>query len=233
MQTSNINTSYLEYNFVNGVKDVTDRELFTKTVSNKLNDTVMSAQDYILHLKEKYGSVKVKSVGKTQAELDAVGKAMGGSDVIIAPNMIEKMAANPELANAYETKIDAFFADEPRMQRIFAAKGLTYEVCGAVIHEDGTLTLICGGGDSPERVAEVNRINRERDEARALARKLYFQQSRQASQQRRDDYNAAVMKAYEEKMDIDIFYIWERLLKSQDFGMNTGILKALTKLNYL
>lgn len=231
METSSINSAYSNYNFVNGIRDVTDKELFTKTVSNKLNAASMTSQQYITHLKEKYGSVTIKSVGKTQPELDALGKTMGGSDVVIAPNMIEKMAANPELANAYESKIDAFFADEPRMQKIFAAKDLTYEVCGAVIHEDGTLTLICGGGDTPERVAEVNRINREKDEAKALARKLYFQQSQEAAQQRREDYNTAVMKAYEEKMDIDIFYIWERLLKSQDFGMNTGILKALMSLS--
>ena len=58
-----------------------------------------------------------------------------------------------------------------------ASVGLTFEPCGVVIHEDGTVTYICGGGDSPERVAEVNRINREKAEKQAEQQRLYLEQT--------------------------------------------------------
>lgn len=229
MITTNVNNTLLnsDYNASGGIKDVTDRELFAKIVNGKFNSAGVSTSEYISHLKQKYGSVTIKSVGRTQAELDAVGKSMGGSDVIIAPNMVEKMAADPELANYYESKIDKFFADEPKMQKIFAAKGLTYEVCGAVVHEDGTLTLICGGGDTPERVAQVNKINRERDEARSAQRKLYFEKSRQSAEQRRRDYKAAAEKEYEESLAANLYYVLKEQIKYAQPDTDANISKYL------
>ena len=87
---------------------------------------------------------------------------MGGRDVIIAPNIIQEMATDTEKANYYEGKIKYIFDNIPKYTREAAAMGLTFESCGIVIHEDGTVAHICGGGDPPERVAEVNRINAEK-----------------------------------------------------------------------
>ena len=53
-------------------------------------------EDYYSHLKEKYVVVRIESIGKDQKSLDKAGASMGGTDVVIAPNMLEKMAHDPE-----------------------------------------------------------------------------------------------------------------------------------------
>ena len=125
-------------------------------------DETSDVDAYLEHLKKKYGRVTIESVGKDQASLEKAGKRMSGSDVVIAPNILKEMAGDPKKAAYYEQKIDYFFTDVIPNGKAYAASiGLTFEPCGVVVHEDGTVTYICGG-DSPERVAEVNRINAEK-----------------------------------------------------------------------
>ena len=52
-----------------------------------------------------------------------------------------------------------------------AARGLVYDFEGVIVHEDGTVTTICGCSDSPERVAEVEREHKEKREKEAATRK--------------------------------------------------------------
>ena len=62
---------------------------------------------------------------------------MSGSDVVIAPNILEQMANDTEKAAYYEGKIDDFFLATPMLKASFAARGLDYQPCGVVIHEIG------------------------------------------------------------------------------------------------
>lgn len=141
---------------------------------------------YLEHLKQKYGRVTIESVGKDQASLERAGRRMCGNDVVIAPNILKEMASDPKKAAYYEQEIDRFFTDIIPKGKAFAASiGLTFEPCGVVVHEDGTVTYICGGGDSPERVAEVNRINAEKARKRAEQRRQYQEQATAAAAQRR------------------------------------------------
>lgn len=141
---------------------------------------------YLEHLKQKYGRVTIESVGKDQASLERAGRRMCGNDVVIAPNILKEMASDPKQAAYYEQEIDRFFTDIIPKGKAFAASiGLTFEPCGVVVHEDGTVTYICGGGDSPERVAEVNRINAEKARKRAEQRRQYQEQAAAAAAQRR------------------------------------------------
>lgn len=78
------------------------------------------------------------------------------------------MANDPEKAAYYEGKIDDFFEATPRLKASFATQGLDYQPCGVVVHEDGSVTYIGGCGDSPERVAEVNAINKAQREHKSL-----------------------------------------------------------------
>ena len=141
-------------------------------VSGKLEvsetDETSNVDAYMDHLKKKYGRVTIESIGKDQASLEKAGKRMNGNDVVIAPNILEDMAGDPKKAAYFEQKIDYFFTDIiPNGTAFAASMGLTFEPCGVVVHEDGTVTYICGGGDSPERVAEVNRINAEKAKKKA------------------------------------------------------------------
>lgn len=156
-----------------------------KNISEVSETTTPAADAYLKHLESKYGKVTIEDIGRDRESLEKAGKRMSGSDVFIAPNMLEKMARDPETAAYYEKKIDDFFEATPRLKAHFAAQGLTYEPCGVVVHKDGSVTYICGGGDTPERVAEVNRINRERDAKRAQRRQLSLEQSLAAAEQRR------------------------------------------------
>ena len=141
---------------------------------------------YKKHLENKYGQVTIQSVGKDQASLQKAGGRMNGNSVVIAPNILNEMASDPKKAAYYEQKIDYFFTDVIPNGKAFAASmGLTFEPCGVVVHEDGTVTYICGGGDSPERVAEVNRINAEKAKKKAEQQRQYQEQSAAAAAQRR------------------------------------------------
>lgn len=139
---------------------------------------------YTEYLRSKYGNVKIQNVGKDQQSLDKIGKSMSGNDVVIAPNILEQMANDPEKAAYYECKIDDFFNATPRLKASFAAQGLDYQPCGVVVHEDGSVTYISGCADSPERVAEVNAINKAKREKEAAQRKENIECSQEAAAER-------------------------------------------------
>lgn len=159
---------------------------FFAVLSSAKAASTSSVDEYTDYLKSKYGNVTIQSVGKDQKSLDAMGKSMGGNDVVIAPNILAEMATDPEKAAYYEQKIDYFFDSVvPRESASFAAKGLVFEPCGVVVHEDGTVTYISGCSDSPERVAEVNAINKAKEEKEAAQRKEILERSMEAAEERR------------------------------------------------
>ena len=123
---------------------------------------------------------------RDQESLEKAGRRMRDNDVVIAPNILEDMAGDPKKALYYEQKIDYFFHTViPQGNAICAARGLVFEPCGVVVHEDGTVTYICGCSDSPERVAEVNRINAEKARKKAEQRRQHQEQAAAAAAQRR------------------------------------------------
>ena len=151
---------------------------------------------YMEHLKKKYGQVTVESIGRDRESLEKAGKRMSGRDVVIAPNILRDMAGDPQTAAYYEQKIDYFFTDVIPNGKAYAASiGLTFEPCGVVVHKDGSVTYICGGGDPPERVAEVNRINAEKARKRAERRQQYQEQSAAAAAQRKAVWERAAETA--------------------------------------
>lgn len=161
----------------------------------EVKDTSTSkVDDYTEYLKSKYGNVTIQSVGKDQASLDRIGKSMSGSDVVIAPNILEKMANDSEKAAYYEKKIDDFFNATPRLNAWFAAKGLVYEPGGVVVHEDGSVTYISGCSDSPERVAKVNAENKEKREKEAKQRKEAIERSQEEAEERRQQIESYYSK---------------------------------------
>ena len=149
---------------------------------------------YTEYLRSKYGNVRIQNVGKDQQSLDRIGKSMSGSDVVIAPNILEQMANDTEKAAYYEGKIDDFFHATPMLKASFAAQGLDYQPCGVVIHEDGSVTYIGGCADSLERVAEVNAINKAKREKEAAQRKANMERSREAAEEQKRQVDIAYKK---------------------------------------
>lgn len=159
---------------------------FAKSLQTVQGSDTERVEEYTKHLRSKYGNVSIRNVGKDQRSLERAGKGMSGNDVIIAPNILEEMANDPKKAAYYEEKIDYFFdVVIPRGTAQCAARGLVFEPCGVVVHEDGTVTYISGCSDSPERVAEVNAINKAKREKRAAQRREYLEQSQEAAERRK------------------------------------------------
>nr|WP_304970500.1 DUF6033 family protein [uncultured Schaedlerella sp.] len=166
----------------------TERLQSTSAIKDKDTSRVDTYRKY---LEQKYGNVSIQSIGKDQQSLDRVGKSMRGNDVVIAPNILEQMANESEKAAYYERKIDDFFNATPRLKESFAAQGLDYQPCGVVIHEDGSVTYIGGCSDSPERVAEVNAINKVKQEKEAARRKSNLECSQKVAEERRQQMELA------------------------------------------
>ena len=176
-------------------KDVNKTDTNGTNFIDQLQKTGTSKVDaYTEYLKSKYGNMRIQSIGKDQQSLDRIGKSMGGSDVVIAPNILEQMANDSEKAAYYEGKIDDFFNATPMLTATFAAKGLVYEPGGVVVHEDGSVTYIGGCSDSPERVREVNEINKAKREKEAVQRKASLERSHEAAEERRRQIEIAYKK---------------------------------------
>lgn len=142
--------------------------------------------EYLDHLRSRFGNVRIESVAKDQKSLEKVGKGMSGSNVIIAPNVLEKMAGEPETAAYYERKISDYFDAIPRLDAMCAAQGLVHDPGGVVIHEDGSVTYIGGCHDSPEKVAKVLAEQRAKAEKRAQRQKELLERSQEEAQQRKE-----------------------------------------------
>ena len=189
------------YQFVasKGIAETERADTTETSFINQLKETGGTAgtsrvDAYTEYLRSKYGNVRIQNVGKDQQSLDKIGKSMSGSDVVIAPNILEQMANDTKKAVYYEGKIDDFFNATPMLKASFAAQGLDYQPCGVVIHEDGSVTYIGGCADSPERVAEVNAINKAKREKEAAQRKANMERSREAAEEQKRQMDIAYQK---------------------------------------
>ena len=87
------------YQFVasKGIAETERADTTETSFINQLKETGGTAgtsrvDAYTEYLRSKYGNVRIQNVGKDQQSLDKIGKSMSGSDVVIAPNMLEQMA---------------------------------------------------------------------------------------------------------------------------------------------
>ena len=174
--------------------DITGTSFINQLKKTGETESTSRVDAYTEYLRSKYGNVRIQNVGKAQQSLDRIGKSMSGSDVVIAPNILEQMANDTEKAAYYEGKIDDFFHATPVLKASLAAQGLDYQPCGVVIHEDGSVTYIGGCADSPERVAEVNAINKAKREKETAQRKANMERSREVAGEQKRQMDFAYQK---------------------------------------
>lgn len=226
MSVNRIGTGYPEWRQTGK----TQRNVSGTSFASRMGDKVLlqsqtNVDNYRKYLESKYGRVTIKDVPKDQKTLEKLGKSMSGNDVVIAPNILEEMANDSEKAAYYEQKIDYFFDTIiPRETARCASMGLVFEPAGVVVHKDGTVTYICGCSDSPERVAQVNAINKAKREKRAAQREAAFERSREEAARRAQEIElsarrhdmAEVLADYNaytwEIVDANVFYIGLGLL---------------------
>lgn len=148
---------------------------------------------YTEYLRQKYGAgVSVQNVGKGQGNMDRIGAGTAGTgNVVIAQNILEQMANDPEKAAYYEKKIQEHFDSLPQTEAFMAAIGHKITSCGVVVHEDGTVTYYLSGEESPEKKAKVEAEQKAKQEKKAAQRQENLKRSQEAAEKRRQEMEIA------------------------------------------
>lgn len=106
-----------------------------------------------------------------QKQLNNLGsRTFGTNNIVIAPNILEKMANDPEAKQHYEKQIQSYFDSIPQGQAFMAAHGRRIVSSGVIVHEDGTVTSWSCSDYTPEEAARLKRKMQEEDEAKAKKR---------------------------------------------------------------
>ena len=151
---------------------------------------------YTEYLRQKYGAgVSIQNVGKGQGNIDRIGAGTAGTgNVVIAQNILEQMANDPEKAAYYEKKIQEHFDSLPQTEAFMAAIGHKITSCGVVVHEDGTVTYYLSGEESPEKKAKVEAEQKAKQEKKAAQRQENLKRSQEAAEKRRQEMEIAYRK---------------------------------------
>lgn len=145
-------------------------------------------EEYQEYLRRRYGNVLVRNVGSDQKSMDRLGAETAGmGNVVIAPNILQEMAEDPEKAAYYEGKIQAYYDSLPRMKAELSMMGHEIHSSGVVIHKDGTVTYYVSGDLKPEVRARIEARMKEEAEEKAKRRKYYMKLGEEAAQRRRDE----------------------------------------------
>lgn len=142
---------------------------------------------YTEYLRQKYGAgVSIQNVGKGQANIDRIGAGTAGTgNVVIAQNILEQMANDPEKAAYYEGKIQNYFNSVPRYQAELSAMGHEIHSSGIVIHPDGTVTHYISGDLKPEVRAKIEAKMKAEDEEKAKRKRRFQELSKEAAEKRK------------------------------------------------
>jgi len=142
---------------------------------------------YTEYLRQKYGAgVSIQNVGKDQSSIDRIGAGTAGTgNVVIAQNILEQMANDPEKAAYYEGKIQNYFNSVPRYQAELSAMGHEIHSSGIVIHPDGTVTHYISGDLKPEVRAKIEAKMKAEDEEKAKRKRRYQELSKEAAEKRK------------------------------------------------
>ncbi len=147
---------------------------------------------YQEYLKRRYGNVMIQDVGKDQRSMDSIGAGTSRTgNVVIAPNILEQMANDPQKAAYYEGKIQHYYDTLPACQAQLSLMGHEIHSSGIVIHSDGTVTHYVSGDLKPEIRARIEAQMRAEAEAKAERKRAYLRRSEEAAYHRRLEVEAA------------------------------------------
>ena len=183
-------------------KTSANKASFTEQLQKTGEAGISKADAYTEYLKQKYGAgVSVQNVGKDQSSIDRIGAGTAGTgNVVIASNILEQMANDPEKAAYYEKKIQEHFDSLPQTEAFMAAVGHKITSCGVVVHEDGTVTYYLSGEESPEKKAKVEAEQKAKQEKKAARHQENLKRSQEAAEKRRQEMEIAYRKQTMEEM---------------------------------
>ncbi|MBD5473065.1 MAG: DUF1682 domain-containing protein [Lachnospiraceae bacterium] len=177
-------------------KTATNGTSFTEQLQKTGETGASKADAYTEYLKQRYGAgVSIQNVGKDQRSMDNIGAGTAGTgNVVIASNILEQMANDPEKAAYYEKKIQDYFNSVPRFQAELSAMGHEIHSSGIVIHPDGTVTHYISGDLKPEVRAKIEAKIKAEDEEKAKRKRRYQELSQEAAQKRKQEMEIAYKK---------------------------------------
>ena len=183
-------------------KTSANKASFTEQLQKTGEAGISKADAYTEYLKQKYGAgVSIQNVGKDQRSMDNIGAGTAGTgNVVIASNILEQMANDPEKAAYYEKKIQEHFDSLPQTEAFMAAVGHKITSCGVVVHEDGTVTYYLSGEESPEKKAKVEAEQKAKQEKKAARHQENLKRSQEAAEKRRQEMEIAYRKQTMEEM---------------------------------
>lgn len=167
--TDNFNTDFKE--MISKATSKTESMLDASVVKTFVNDTV-DVDAYLSQLQMRFGSkISVQSMEYSKANINHIGgSTIGTGNVIIAPNILEKMASDPQARQHYEKKIQAHFDTNGEANAFMAMHGRRIVSRGVIIHPNGEVTYYCSGDYTPEEKARLEKAMKEEDEAKAKKR---------------------------------------------------------------
>ena len=190
MSISNVNGLFAAYQYANRAqKTAPGQTSFTQQLRNTAESNGATRVDeYTEYLKSRYGAnVMVKNVGKDQRSIDNFGASIAGyNNVVIAPNILEKMANDPEKAAYYEKKIQAALDRFPSLQAELSAAGHEIHSYAVGIDSDGIVHTYVTGDLKPEVRAKIEAKMKAEDEAKRARREKYKELSQEAAEKRRE-----------------------------------------------
>ncbi len=152
----------------------------------QLKETGNSKIDiYKEYLKKKYGNIIIQDAGKDQKSMDIIGaNTAGHNNVVIAPNILEEMANNPQKAAYYENQIQTGLNNFSNVQAQLLAAGFEIHSYGVAISSDSTVYTYVSGDLKPEVRAKIEAKIKAEDAAKAKRRQQYQKQSEYAIEKR-------------------------------------------------
>lgn len=190
MSISNVNGLFAAYQYANRAqKTAVGQNSFTEQLKNTAESNGATRVDeYTEYLKSRYGAnVMVQDVGKDQGSFDRLGAGTAGyNNVVIASNILEQMANDPEKAAYYESKIQQGLKDFTLVQAQLSAAGHQITSYGVVVHPDGTVSTYTCGDLKPEVRAKIEAKMKAEDEAKRARREKYKELSEEAAEKRRE-----------------------------------------------
>lgn len=174
-------------------KQGTNGVSFTEQLHKTGEEGAARTDAYTEYLKQKYGAgVSIQNVEKDQRSMDRIGAGTAGTgNVVIASNILEQMANDPEKAAYYEAKIQNYFDSVPRCQAELSAMGHEIHSSGIVIHPDGTVTHYVSGDLKPEVRAKIEARIKAEQEAKRKRREKYQELSQEAAEKRKVEMELA------------------------------------------
>lgn len=224
MSILGVNDMLAAYQYANKAQknNATGKTSFADTVKQTAeNSSASRKEQYVEYLKQRYGAnVMVKNIGNDQRSIDNFGASIAGyNNIVIAPNILEKMANDPEKAAHYEKIIQKGLDDLPRCKAEMSMNGFEMSSYAVSIDEKGVGYVYVTGDLKPEVRAKIEAKVRAEQAAKRARRVRYQELAEEAAAERRErtelQYHKQLMEDALKKSDLDTAVNYHFISRSQ------------------